>query len=163
MTPVAGIASVLLALGVLIPGVKALRARGAIEPETARKLVHLGMGMVCLTLPWIFQEIWPAWVLAGIAVTALVSLRCVTLLRREIGGVLHDVNRASLGEIYFPLGVAVVFTLSFGETLRFVIPVALLTFADAAGALVGKRWGRRKFETLEGEKSVEGSLAVGIE
>ena len=51
MTPVAGIAFVLLALGVLIPGVKALRTRGAIEPETARKLVHLGMGMVCLFLP----------------------------------------------------------------------------------------------------------------
>jgi phytol kinase len=29
------------------------------------------------------------------------------------------------------------------------------------GALVGKRWGRRKFKTLEGQKSVEGSLAVG--
>jgi phytol kinase len=162
MSPVLGISFVLLALGGLIPGVKWLRTRGVVEPETARKLVHLGMGIVCLTFPWIFREIWPVWVLAGLAGAALGSLRCVPLLRREIGGVLHDVNRASWGEIYFPLGVAVVFTLSFGDALRFVIPVALLTFADAAGALVGKRWGRRKFATLEGEKSVEGSLAVGL-
>jgi phytol kinase len=162
MNPIAGIALVLVVLGILIPGVKAMRSRGRVQPETARKLVHLGMGIVCLTFPWIFQEIWPVWVLAGLAVAVLGSLRCVPILRREIGGVLHDVNRASLGEIYFPLGVAAVFTLSFGDPLRFVIPVALLTFADAAGALVGQRWGRRKFQTLEGQKSVEGSLAVGF-
>ena len=161
MNPVLGIASVLAALGILIPGVKALRTRGIVQPETSRKLVHLGMGIVCLTLPWIFNELWPVWVLAGLAVLILSSLRCVPLLRRQIGGVLHDVNRASLGEIYFPLGVAVVFTLSGGDRLTFVIPVALLTFADAAGALVGKRWGRHRFTTLEGQKSVEGSLAVG--
>jgi phytol kinase len=145
-----------------MPGVKALQRRGVVEAETARKFIHLGMGCVCLTFPWIFNQVWPVWVLAVVAGTALFALRRVPFLRREIGGVLHDVNRASLGEIYFPLGVAAVFTLSRGEPLPFVIPVALLTFADAAGALVGKRWGRRKFPTLEGQKSVEGSLAVGI-
>lgn len=161
MNPFVGIAVVLGALGVLIPGVKKLRTRGVIGAETARKFVHLGMGTICLTFPLIFRDVWPVWILAGLAVVILGSLRCVPFLRREIGGVLHDVNRASLGEIYFPLGVALVFTLSEGDTLRFVIPVTLLTFADAAGALVGKRWGRIKFATLEGQKSVEGSLAVG--
>ena len=161
MNPFAGIAFVLVALGGLMPGVKALQTRRIVEAETARKVVHLGMGAVCLTFPWIFRELWPVWVLAGLAGVALGALRCVPLLRREIGGVLHDVNRASFGEVYFPLGVALVFTLSRGTPLLFVIPVALLTFADAAGALVGKRWGRRKFATLEGQKSVEGSLAVG--
>ncbi|MFO1448417.1 MAG: hypothetical protein U1F61_09700 [Opitutaceae bacterium] len=43
-----------------------------------------------------------------------------------------------------------------------MIPVALLTFADAAGAMIGTRWGRHKFATLEGTKSVEGSIAVGV-
>ncbi|MEO6002218.1 MAG: hypothetical protein ABIZ04_21385 [Opitutus sp.] len=162
MNPVVGIAAVLGLLGLLIPGVRMLRSRQAVQPETARKIVHLGMGLVCLTFPWIFRELWPVWVLAALAGAALASLRCVPLLRREIGGVLHDVNRASLGEIYFPLGVAVVFTLSLGDPLRFIVPVALLTFADAAGALIGRRWGRRKYATLEGEKSLEGSLAVGL-
>ncbi|MEO7599032.1 MAG: hypothetical protein ABIV50_08880 [Opitutus sp.] len=161
MNPALGITGVLVALGILIPGVRAMRARGLVQPETSRKLVHLGMGVVCLTLPWVFQEIWPVWVLAGLAGGILASLRCVPFLRRQIGGVLHDVNRASLGEIYFPLGVALVFTLSAGDRLTFIIPVALLTFADAAGALVGQRWGRHPFATLEGQKSIEGSLAVG--
>jgi phytol kinase len=42
------------------------------------------------------------------------------------------------------------------------VPVALLTFADAAGALVGMRWGHVKYQTLEGQKSIEGSAAVGV-
>jgi phytol kinase len=162
MSPLTGIALVLGALGVLLLGVRTLQAPGRVGAETARKLVHLGMGCVCLAFPWLFAEAWPVWALAGLAGAGLGALRAVPWLRRELGGVLHDVNRTSLGEIYFPLGVAAVFTLARGDTVRFVVPVALLAFADAAGALVGKRWGRRKFATLESEKSVEGSLAVGV-
>ena len=162
MNPVVGIGIVLVALGGLLPGVKALQKHGRVKAETARKFVHLGMGTVCLSFPWLFSSVWPVWILAGLAGVALGALRWVPLLRREVGGVLHDVNRASFGEIYFPLGVALVFTLSRGDPLLFAIPVALLTFADAAGALVGQRWGRHKFATLEGQKSVEGSLAVGL-
>jgi phytol kinase len=162
MNPLVGIALVLVTLGALLLGVKAVQARGRVGAETARKLVHLGMGVVCLAFPWLFAEAWPVWALAALAGVGLGALRVVPRLRRELGGVLHDVNRASFGEIYFPLGVATVFTLARGDALRFVVPVALLTFADAAGALVGKRWGRHKFATLESEKSVEGSLAVGV-
>src|SRR5690606_22351320 len=86
----------------------------------------------------------------------------VPWLRTRLGGVLHDVKRESWGELYFPAGVAVVFTLARGDALRFAIPVALLTFADAAGALVGRRWGKHHYETLEGRKSIEGSVAVGV-
>ena len=161
MSPRAGIAVVLVALGALLPGVKIVQMRGLVGAESARKLVHLGMGLVCLSFPWLFAGPGPVWVLAGLAVAGLGALRIVPRWRRDLGGVLHDVGRASWGEVYFPLGVAAVFTLARGDALRFVVPVALLTFADAAGALVGQRWGRRKFATLEGTKSMEGSLAVG--
>jgi phytol kinase len=161
LNPFPGIAIVLFALGALVLGVKRLQA-GGIDPELARKLVHMGMGIVCLPFPWLFAKAWPVWILAGLAGAALAALRSVPVLRRELGGVLHDVHRTSFGEVYFPLGVAAVFTLAHGHAILFVIPVALLTFADAAGALVGKRWGRLKYRTLEGQKSVEGSVAVGM-
>ena len=161
MSPFAGISIVLGALGALLVGVKIAQARGVLGAEEARKAVHIGMGVICLTFPLLFNDVWPVWALAGLAVVALGALRMVPVLMREIGGVLHDVKRTSLGEMYFPAGVAVVFTLARGDALTFGVPVALLTFADAAGALVGKRRGRHFFETLEGRKSVEGSLAVG--
>ena len=160
MSPYAGIAVVLGGLGALLLGVKAGQARGVFGAEGARKAVHVGMGVICLTFPVLFKEVWPVWVLAGLAVVALGALRVVPVLMRGIGGVLHDVKRTSLGEMYFPVGVAAVFTLARGDVLTFGVPVALLTFADAAGALVGKRRGRHFYETLEGRKSIEGSLAV---
>ena len=162
MTRFGGIAFVLVALGALMLTVKAVQLRGRVRPETARKLVHLGMGTLCLSFPWIFREAWPVWTLAGLALSMLGGVRLVPALKRGVGGVLHDVNRASLGELCFPVAVAIVFTLAQGDPLPFVIPVALLTFADAAGAMVGTRWGRHKYVTLEGTKSVEGSLAVGV-
>lgn len=161
MSAVGGIAVVLGALGALLVGVKLAQARGVFGAEAARKAVHVGMGVICLMFPTLFgDDVWPVWALAGLAVVALGALRVVPVLKREIGGVLHDVKRTSLGEMYFPLGVAAVFTLARGDALTFGVPVALLTFADAAGALVGKRWGRHGYETLEGRKSIEGSLAV---
>lgn len=162
MSPFAGMALVLVSLGALVLGVKAAQATGRLGAEGARKLVHMGMGCVCLCFPWIFATSWPVWLLVGLAGGALMALRSVPMLRARLGGVLHDVKRESWGEVYFPVGVAVVFTLSGGDALRFSVPVALLTFADAAGALVGKRWGRHHFETLEGCKSLEGSAAVGL-
>ncbi len=162
MSPFAGIALVLGALGALLAVVKAVQGRGVLGAEAARKAVHVGMGSICLAFPLLFKDAWPVWVLAGLAAAALGALRVVPVLRRAVGGVLHDVKRPSLGEMYFPAGVAVVFTLARGDALAFGVPVALLTFADAAGALVGKRWGRIKYETLEGRKSIEGSLAVGV-
>jgi phytol kinase len=161
VNPALAISFVLAALGALVGGVKLVQARGRVDAEVARKLVHVGMGCVCLSFPWLFEELWPVWLLAGLAVAGLAALRLVPALRHRVGDVLHGVKRASLGEVYFPLGVAAVFTLAGGNVLLFTIPVALLTFADAAGALVGKRWGRHHFETLEGRKSLEGSAAVG--
>ena len=162
MSPAVGITLVLLALSGLVALVKALQSRGITSDELSRKLVQLGMGIVCLPFPWLFSSVWPVWILAGLALAGLAVLRWISALRRPLGSVLHNVERSSLGEFYFPLGVATVFSLAEGQWLLFCIPVALLTFADAAGALIGRRWGRHRFPTLEGTKSVEGSAAVGL-
>ena len=77
----AGIAAVLAALGALLAAVRLVQRSGFVEAEGARKLVHMGMGMVCLTFPWVFQTVWPVWVLAGGAAVALGALRAVPLLR----------------------------------------------------------------------------------
>lgn len=160
MTPGIGIALVLGALGALMLGVRALRQSGAVGPELSRKLVHMGMGMICLSFPWLFKTEWPVWVLAGLAVVALGAVRLVPVLREQFGSVLGGVDRASWGELYFPVGVALVFVMAGGEARFFCVPVAVLTFADTAGALVGQRWGRNRYEAVESTKSVEGSTAV---
>lgn len=161
MSPVAGIAWVLGALGGLMLLVRAAQQAGKLGAEAARKMVHLGMGSICLSFPWLFGDaLWPVWALAVAAVVALAAVRMVGVLRTHLGNVLGGVGRASWGELYFPVGVALVFTLARGRPEYFCIPVAILTYADAAGALVGKRFGRTRYEAVESFKSAEGSAAV---
>jgi phytol kinase len=126
-------------------------------PEIKRKAVHLVMGCFCLTLPWIFEHPWQADLLAIIAIIVLLLIR---ILKPQFGNVLHSVDRFSFGEILFPVGVTLVFRLADGDLSLYLPAIATLTFADAAGALIGKRFGRLSYRTNAGQKSVEGSTAV---
>lgn len=161
MNPAVGIALIVGALSGLMLGVRAMQRAGAVDAELARKLVHMGMGTVCLSLPWLFgTDVRPVWALAVAAVAGLTAVRFVPALRNQLGRVLGGVERASWGEVYFPAGVALVFALARGRPEFFCVPVAILTYADAAGALVGRRFGRTRYEAVESTKSVEGSAAV---
>lgn len=157
MNPWLGILGVLVVLGLLMAVLRL--CQGRMPGELSRKTVHIGMGVVCLTFPWIFREIWPVVVLAVLAVLGLAAVRWVPFLQQEMGGVMGGVERRSLGEFYFPAAVAVVFILSLDNKLLFVIPVLTLTVADSVGALVGTRYGTARYRTDEGLKSAEGSLA----
>lgn len=157
MNPWLGIVGVLAALGVLIGIVKLCGSW--LPAELSRKAVHVGMGLLCLSFPWVFEEAWPVGVLAVLAVIGLGAVRWVPALRTKIGGVIGGVERQSYGEFYFPVAVAVVFFLAGDQTLLFVIPVLTLTVADSVGALIGVRYGLARYRTDEGLKSAEGSVA----
>lgn len=157
MNPWLGIAAVLAALGALMGILRAFQNRMA--PELSRKAVHVGMGVVCLSFPWIFHEPWPVLLLAVLAIAGLAAARIVPFLKTEVGGVLGGVERRSLGEFYFPAAVAAVFLLAHGSPLLYVIPILTLTVADSMGALIGLRYGFARYRTDEGLKSAEGSVA----
>lgn len=125
------------------------------DAEVVRKLFHLGMGLFTLALPYLFSAIWPVIVMCAVTVTLLVALRVSSSLRNKFGAVLGGVARCSHGELYFSLGVAALFALAKDDLVIYSVSILLLTFADAAAALVGKRFGFHRF----GPKSLEGSLA----
>jgi phytol kinase len=72
---------------------------------------------------------------------------------------LYNTGRPSLGEVCFPLAVALVYLLAHGEPHAYVIPLLLLTLADPAAALVGTRCGHT---TDRNGKTFAGSLAFFI-
>lgn len=127
--------------------------------ELVRKVAHMSTGVIAAAFPWLFQSIWPGITLCAIGLLAMVGLRLVPALNRTLGRVTGSVERKSWGELCFPVAVAAVWVMSGGDPVLFVIPVLLLTFGDAAAALVGAAFGRHKFRTTEGHKSAEGSLA----
>ena len=60
----------------------------------------------------------------------------------------------------FAPAVAVVFALADGDRFLYLIPILILTIADAAGAVVGTRWGRQFYSSGGGFKTIEGSMIV---
>jgi phytol kinase len=137
--------------------VKRLGAAWSWPVEVQRKLVHIGTGLYALSLPWLFADDWPVYMLVALMLAAMAVLRLPSVATTGIGSTIHGVERQSHGDIFFAISVGLAFFLSFGVTVLYVLPMAVLTLADAAAALTGSAYGKRFFQIEAGRKSIEGS------
>jgi phytol kinase len=152
------VGGVMLALLAGLPLLRTVVARCGGSAEVSRKSVHVLMGTICVAFPWIFESPLPVWILAALATMPLAAVRLIPSLRSGLGSALHGISRPSYGEVLFAPAVAVVFHYSGGDPFLHGIPIGILTIADAASALGGTRWGKRRYGCGGGFKSVEGSL-----
>jgi phytol kinase len=161
MNPTLATALVALGLASTLWALALLGRRGGWAPELRRKAAHVALGLGCCAFPWLFASPAPVWALAALATAGLALLRARTARATTLGSALHGVDRRSCGELVFPLAVALVFHASDGRWELCLPPLLVLTLADTAGALVGRRLGRHPLR-MEGaqRKSLEGSLAV---
>lgn len=155
------IAIALLSVAVLL-GLMALVRRLSrayqIGPELQRKLVHIGTGLYALTLPWLFPDRWPVYLLVAVTLIVMLILRIPTIATTGLGATLHSVERQSWGDVMLAIAVGMCLFLSQGEAWLYVLPIAVLTLADAAAALAGSSYGRKFFVVEDGQKSIEGSV-----
>ncbi|NJK62279.1 MAG: hypothetical protein HC921_05955 [Synechococcaceae cyanobacterium SM2_3_1] len=156
------IGGVMILLGVMIGGLKLLTLHHQLHPELTRKLLHVGMGMVILSFPWVFTSPWPVFLLAGLSTLAMAGMRLLKFLREGVGSVLTGVNRIGWGEVYYPLAVGILFWWTEGDPLLFSIPILILSLADTVAALVGVRYGQLTYSSCDSHKSVEGSVGFLI-
>lgn len=163
--------SVALLTAVLWAVARAGRAL-ALPPELSRKLIHVSLGLYCLTFPWVFAASWEVAATCALAIAVFALARGA--LKTRLGAGLHGVARVSHGEILFAVSVAVLFHLKDGHWLQardgsaepqlwlYLLPLAVLTLSDAASALIGSRWGRATFRVGEGRKTWEGVAAFAV-
>lgn len=136
-------------------------ARFGAAPETTRKLLHTGSGLLTLSFPFLFKDVWPVLLLTGATALLIGAVKFVPALRRLLGKAVSGVDRTTLGEIYFPVSVAALFWLTHGaDPLLFVVPVLVLTLADATCAIIGLRYGLTRYSGAS--KSFEGSAAFTV-
>ena len=163
--PIISISAVLASLILMMKFCSLLAIQRSISAEGARKLVHVSMGMMCLSFPWIFQETQAVVILASIAVLGIILIR-TTQLRDQLGVSLFSVKRLSIGELVFPIAVAWLFTMyksgSHSSAVYYTIPLLLLTLADTIGAIAGTKFGKVIYKTASAQKSVEGSIAFFV-
>jgi hypothetical protein len=96
--PWIGLLIVLAAIALLVVGLRLLAKTGKIHPESVRKLLHIGGGLISLSLPWLFDRIWPLLVLAAIGVLALVAFNIYRRYTPKSDGLMVGVERQ--GEVY---------------------------------------------------------------
>ena len=100
------------------------------------------------------------WALLSLAILAILELS--PGLKQRFAERMYAIDRVSYGDFYFAIGVVVLYLLSSATFYTYAVPLAILSYADATSALVGKRFGRHKFQATEGRKSIEGSLAFFV-
>lgn len=133
-----------------------------LTPETSRKIIHITMGCVALSFPYLFTHTLSVVCLGAVALGALLFMRHNKDLREGVGTALLGVTRKSFGEIYFVLSIVIVFVLH-QSVFEYLIPISVLTFADSAAALIGTSYGRINLaHSQEDAKSGEGSVIFFI-
>lgn len=147
--------------------VSALSRRFGLGPELGRKIIHIALGLYCLSFPWIFTSAWEVTATCALAIGVFALAR--GRMREQLGTGLHSVARVSHGEVLFAISVALLFWLQKGHYISvrdrgdpplgpvlYILPLLMLTLCDAASALVGANYGRKTFRVEEGTKSWEG-------
>jgi len=129
------------------------------HPEWQRKILHLGLGVTAISFTWFFSKQWQVLVVCAASIAILLMIRTIPQLRNSVGKAVFDVNRSSLGELFFAISIVLLFWLSHGNKALYVIPIAILTISDAVAALVGTHYGKKLFKVIDGNKSWEGTLA----
>ena len=138
--------------------IKFVDSKKKLKGEVKRKLFHTSMGLAMLSFPYIFTSALSVFILGVIALVLMYFLKN-TGLKKSLGTVLYDIDRESLGEVFFVISVFTIFLLSKGDKILYSIPILILTLADSTAALIGKNYGKNSLSELsEDAKSLEGSF-----
>ena len=136
----------------LLAAAEASSRRWKLAPELARKSAHVSCGVVAAALP-IFMSF------LAVAVLALLFVPFMLVSRRlDLFPAVHAVERSTLGETYFPLGVCAV-ALAFPHLGAYAYGILVMALADAAAGVAGERYGRRAYKLFTAWKTYVGSGA----
>ncbi|MBW1880746.1 MAG: hypothetical protein JRI25_12400 [Deltaproteobacteria bacterium] len=129
----------------------------SLRVEFTRKLTHVGAGAVVLGMPWLLEHTVTVVVLSLAFAGILVGGRVTGLL-----GSIHNVERRTGGAYYYPFAVLGAWILSGGDALLYCVPLAVMAVADTGAALVGQRTGETTYKVMDGERTLEGSVAFFV-
>jgi len=78
-------------------------------PERVRKLLHVISGLLTLSFPFFFDSVWPVLLLTSLSAITIAAMKWFRPVHTHLGGVVGGEDRSTLGELYFPIAVALVF------------------------------------------------------
>ncbi|MBI5357264.1 hypothetical protein HZB74_00200 [Candidatus Saccharibacteria bacterium] len=129
--------------------------RGKLEPETARKLIHVLVGT--------FIAFWPLYMSWRTIQILSVVLFVGVFISYRLGvfGAIHKVKRKTSGELWYPVGIGLAASLT-TQPWIFTIAILHMSIADGVAAIVGMKWGIIHYKIGQHTRSILGSLAFLI-
>ena len=132
-----------------------LRKWRGYSTEFTRKLIHISVGMWAFGTVLLFRH----WYFAIISPLSFVLLNYISY-RGEIFKSVETGEKGNLGTVYFPISFAIIICLLWERPNLLVASLMPMTWGDALAAVLGRRYGQRKYSVLGSTRSVEGSLAM---
>jgi len=120
--------------------------------EWTRKLVHFGAGIIACSFPWAFASPWTLLAVALVGGAPVFAAR----LRGGLTSV-FGVERQSLGDVYFPIAIFLLFAIGRGQPLFYVVSLLTMVVSDALAALMGRAYGKHPYLVTTQHRSLEGS------
>jgi phytol kinase len=130
--------------------------------DFTRKFIHIAVGMVSVPTVLMFPSLY--W-----AIIPPLAFVVINYLDYRFGVIqaMMSSNRSNLGTVYFPLSFAAILALFWGDpsaptTHPYLIVAALMpmTWGDAFAAIIGERFGQRRYTLLGHTRSLEGSATM---
>jgi phosphatidate cytidylyltransferase len=159
MRDASGLFATALLLGFLT-GVLALCERlyrsDRFTAETTRKLAHVGGGIAAFLAAVLGLRLWQFLTVGGLFAVVMVVTGKLNLLRS-----VHGVARTTLGSCCLPVGLCVCYAAfrALADPVLFWGPALLVTISDPLAAVVGRKWPVGRYRTLDGWKTMAGSVA----
>lgn len=140
---------------VVIGIAEALRRLAGWGPELTRKIVHVGVGMLIWIVPFLFDSATPF-----VATALLFSVLTLADNRLHFFKSMQSKDDGSnLGTFYFPLAAAAVAWLFWDAPALMVAALMPLTWGDGMAEVVGRAWGRHRYQFFGHTRSLEGTAA----
>lgn len=133
-------------------GAEWLRRRKGYTVEFTRKVVHIAAGMTAYFLLFFERRL-----IGLIPPVSFIFLNAISYWRGTFQA-METGEAGRLGTIYFPFSFAVLAWLLWDRQALLMASLMPMTWGDALAAVVGRRWGRRRFRILGSTRSLEGSL-----
>lgn len=138
------------AFGAVFAVAEAIHTFRNVSSEVTRKVVHIVSGLLAAALP--------SFLTFGQVIVVGLSFAVFMTFSKWFGLLpsISDVRRATLGEVFFPLGVAAAAAIA-TDWGRFAFGVLVMGISDGLAGLVGQRWGRKTYRLVWATKSYLGS------
>ncbi|WDV47493.1 DUF92 domain-containing protein [Clostridiaceae bacterium M8S5] len=131
--------------------------------EATRKFVHIGVAHWWLVAMYCIDNIY----YAAIPPMIFIILNYISYEKQLIKSMERDGGTSDLGTVYFPVSLFILIILFwnngvFNHDNKYIgaIGILIMGYGDGFAAIIGKRFGKRKYKVFGGEKSIEGSLTV---